>query len=262
MTIQPKPLWQQKSDEWALSPSKFVREALRVEPQEWQDNEVLLPIERGERFIAVRSGHGVGKRRSSVGWCLWFLLFRRPCKIPVTANNEDQLRNVFWAEISHWYRELPPFLRELIEITTERVVIKADPSEAFAVAVTARQERPEALQGLQSPNLLFVLDEASGIPDIIFEVASGALTRPGALVVMCGNPTQAPWLLSPRLPRQSGALAHRTCSDFPLDHQRRSKPAVHEAYGGGVGARQQHIPHPCPGRVSHERGEWLLSRSI
>jgi phage terminase large subunit len=181
--------WQLKVEQWSRSPRLFVREAIRATPDPWQD-EVLLAIEGGARRIAIRAGHGVGKTALEAWVVLWFVLFRRPCKVPITANSQDQLRDVVWSEISRWWRELPPFLRDLVEVTSERVAIKADPEAAFAVARTARPERPEALQGFHSPNLLFLLEEASGIDDIIFETAGGALTGDNAMVLMCANPTR------------------------------------------------------------------------
>src|SRR5262245_32484989 len=55
---------------------------------------------------------------------------------------------------------------------------------------TASKDNPEALQGFHAEHLLFLIDEASGIPDIVFEVGMGALSTPGAKVVMAGNPTR------------------------------------------------------------------------
>lgn len=182
--------WQQKVAEWRKSPRTFIREALGAEPDEWQDQDVLIPLEQGKRRIAIRAGHGVGKTALEAWLILWFLLFYRPCKIPVTANSQDQLRDVVWAEIAKWWRRLPDFLKDMIEVGAEKVFIKADPEGAFAVARTARPERPEALQGFHSENLMFVLEEASGIEDVIFETAGGALTGPNAVVVMAGNPTR------------------------------------------------------------------------
>jgi hypothetical protein len=39
--------------------------------------------------------------------------------------------------------------------------------------------------------MLFVVEEASGVPNVIFETASGALSTPGAKIIMCGNPTRS-----------------------------------------------------------------------
>ena len=57
------------------------------------------------------------------------------------------------------------------------------------MARTARKEQPEAFQGFHSDNMLFLVDEASGVEDIIFEVGEG-LCPPGAKTLMVGNPTR------------------------------------------------------------------------
>lgn len=71
-----------------------------------------------------------------------------------------------------------------------RFYVNSAPQESFAVGRTGRKENPEALQGFHSQNLLFILDEASGIDDVIFEVARGALTSESARVMMTSNPTR------------------------------------------------------------------------
>jgi hypothetical protein len=54
----------------------------------------------------------------------------------------------------------------------ERVVVVQDPKGAFAVRRTASKDNPEALQGFHAEDVLFLMDEASGIPDIVFEVGA------------------------------------------------------------------------------------------
>jgi hypothetical protein len=166
-----------------------VTNVLQATPEGWQAD-VLDDIGAGARRIAIRAGHGVGKSTLEAWLVLWFLLTRTPCKVPVTANSQDQLRDVVWAEVAKWWRRRPDPLRDQVDVSAERVQIKAAPNDAFAVARTARPERPEALQGFHSDHLLFVIEEASGIEDVIFETAGGALTGENAMVLMCGNPTR------------------------------------------------------------------------
>jgi hypothetical protein len=78
----------------------------------------------------------------------------------------------------------------MLEVTVERVVNKADPEGCFAVARTARPERPEALAGFHSDNLAFIVEEASGIDDIVFETAGGALSSENSWLFLAGNPTR------------------------------------------------------------------------
>ena len=76
------------------------------------------------------------------------------------------------------------------EWTTDQFRVKQAPRESFAVARTARTEKPEALQGFHSDNLLVLVDEASGVPDIIFEVGQGALSGQGTFAILTANPTR------------------------------------------------------------------------
>lgn len=171
------------------NPRLFVTDILGGEPEQWQAG--ALDLVAGNDRVSVRSGHGVGKTTWMAWLTLWFLLTRRDCKVPIGANSQDQLRDTVWPEIAKWHRRLPEPLREQIEVHAERVVVKADPEGSFAVARTASKDRPEALQGFHAKHLLFLVDEASGIPDVVFEVGSGALSTEGAKAVLAGNPTRA-----------------------------------------------------------------------
>jgi hypothetical protein len=78
--------------------------------------------------------------------------------------------------------------KSAIRITSDKVTIDGLPG--IAVARTGRKENPEALQGFHANELLFLIDEASGVDDTVFEVARGALSTPGARVIMTSNPTR------------------------------------------------------------------------
>jgi len=121
------------------------------------------------------------------------MLTRFPCKVPCTAPTAHQLSDVLWAELAKWHRVLEeryPQLGALLEWTRDEFRLKEAPKESFAVARTARTEKPEALQGFHSDNLLIIADEASGIADVIFEVGQGALSSENAMVILTGNPTR------------------------------------------------------------------------
>lgn len=173
---------------WQKDPALFVEQALGVSPEAWQ-REALGHLATSNR-LAIRSGHGVGKSALLAWVILWWLLTRYPAKAACTANTSTQLSDVLWGELDKWYRKLPPSLQDSLEIKSERLELTADPKQSFAVARTARKEQPEAFQGYHSENMLFIVDEASGVDDIIFEVGRGAMSSPGAKTVMTGNPTR------------------------------------------------------------------------
>ena len=173
---------------WRDRPDLFAREALGMKLVPWQQD-ALLDVGKFDRNT-WRSAHGVGKTTTLVALGLWFISTRFPCKIPVTAPTAHQLDDIFWAELAKWYRKMPEPLRNQFELTSDLLYMKGRKEESFLVGRTARREQPEALQGFHSENLLFLIDEASGIPDVVFEVAEGALSTPGAKVIMAANPTR------------------------------------------------------------------------
>ena len=169
-------------------PVLFVQAVLKAEPQPWQA-EALCALRDNDR-VAIRSGHGVGKT-AFLSWAiLWWLLTHYPVKVACTANTASQLSDVLWPEISKWGRRLPEIFQNELEFKSDKIELKGG-GDSFAVARTSRKEQPEALQGFHSPNMLFVIDEASGVPDIVFEVGQGAMSTAGAKTVMVGNPTRA-----------------------------------------------------------------------
>lgn len=173
---------------WRRDPALFVRQALGVVPEKWQEK-ALNALKTNDR-IAIRSGHGVGKSAFLAWAILWWLLTRQPAKAACTANTSTQLYDVLWGELDLWYRKLPEEFRDQLELKADYLVLKEDPKQSFAVARTARKEQPEAFQGYHSPNMLFIADEASGVDDIIFEVGRGAMSSHGAKTLLTGNPTR------------------------------------------------------------------------
>lgn len=172
-------------------PALFAKEALGASPteQQWEASKAIVT----RRRVSIRSGHGTGKSAFMAWSVLWFICCYFPAKIPCTAPTGHQLNDVLWAEIAKWHRMLKeriPHLGELFGWTSERFYLLESPNEAFAVARTARPENPEALQGFHSENILFLIDEASGVPEAVFQVAEGALSTEGAFVIMAANPTR------------------------------------------------------------------------
>ena len=174
---------------YARAPVAFVREVLGVDPDPWQ-LEALRAIAKGHTRIAIRSGHGVGKTAFAAWVITWYANTRSPFKIAVTAPSSPQLFDALWPELIKWMHILPAGWRDLWDITSSRITLKAD-QECFITARTSRPETPEAMAGLHSRSILLVADEASGIPEPVFEAASGSMSSHGATTLLIGNPVRA-----------------------------------------------------------------------
>ena len=173
---------------WRNDPVLFVEQVFQVVPEPWQ-KKALVEIAVHDR-VSIRSGHGVGKS-AFLSWVIyWWLLTNVSCKAACTAPTSHQLSDVLWGELAKWARMMPKGLRSLVDLSQDMVTRKDAPKEAFCVARTARKETPEAFQGFHSEAMLFIIDEASGVDDVIFEVGEGAMSTPGAKTLMVGNPTR------------------------------------------------------------------------
>ena len=170
---------------YAEHPVEFVEDLLHVIPDPQQA--AILRSVAANQMTSVRSGHGIGKSAVEAWAVIWFLATRPFPKIPCTAPTQHQLFDILWAEVSKWLRNNKALEREL-QWTKEKVYMKQYPEEWFAVARTA--SKPDALQGFHAEDILYIIDEASGVDDKVFEPVLGALSTPGARLLMCGNPTQ------------------------------------------------------------------------
>ena len=166
-------------------PVLFVQQVLNIEPDDWQ-KETLQALADSPR-VAVRSAHGVGKTTLESWALLWFLFTRPFPKVPCTAPTRQQLHDILWAEAAKWL-EKAPVLKPYFEWQKTRIIQRQHPERWFAVARTSN--RPENLAGFHEEHLLFIVDEASGVADNIYETIEGALTTADAKLLLCGNPTQ------------------------------------------------------------------------
>lgn len=238
--------WLQLRGIWRQDPLLYAKQRLGLNPTV-QQGALLDAVAPDGAKVSVRAGHGVGKS-ASVAASIWWMLecFDYP-KIPCTAPSASQLRDVLWSELGKWARrsddlskarEIPQefWLSSLFTINQDRIADKGAPNEWFAVARTARKENPDALQGFHASGIrisadgetieeiadggqiMFVVEEASGVADAIFEVAEGALSSHGARLLMVGNPTRNTgyFARSHKQDRADFRTLHFCCADSPL----------------------------------------------
>ena len=170
-------------------PVGFVREVLQATPLPWQED-FLRAIARGERRISVRAGHGVGKSTVCSWALIWHMTCRYPQKAVVTAPTSAQLYDALYAELRSWINRLPPALRDSFEVFSDRIALKGAAESSFISARTSSAERPEALAGVHSEHVLLVVDEASAVPEGVFEAAAGSMSGHSATTILISNPTR------------------------------------------------------------------------
>ncbi len=172
------------------NPADLVKNVFGAQPDPWQE-EFLAHIQSGARRISVRAGHGVGKSTACAWAVIWHLITRYPQKVVCTAPTAPQLYDALFAEIKFWINKLPAYMRQLFEITSDRIVLKSSPEASFVSARTSSKEKPEALAGVHSNNVLLIVDEASAVEEAVFESAAGSMSGHNATTVLIGNPTRS-----------------------------------------------------------------------
>lgn len=178
-------VFKKKIPQYRKDPILFCKEILKFEPDAWQKN--VLSDLATSRFVAVRSGQGVGKTGIEAAVCLWFLTCFPFPKVVATAPTMQQLHDVLWAEINKWQTK-SPILKKILKWTKTKIYMRKYEERWFATARTAT--KPENMQGFHEDNMLFIVDEASGVADSIMEAILGTLSGPNNKLLMCGNPTR------------------------------------------------------------------------
>lgn len=181
-----KKFFRKRQKLYQKDPVLFFREVLNFEPDSWQAEAAMDIVDNPK--ITVRSGQGVGKTGLEAALLLWFLCCFPFPRIVATAPTRQQLHDVLWSEVAKWQAR-SPLLSAILRWTKTYIYMVGMEKRWFAVARTAT--KPENMQGFHEDNMLFIVDEASGVADPILEAILGTLSGRNNKFAMFGNPTKA-----------------------------------------------------------------------
>lgn len=144
-------------------------------PTAYQD-EINAKLDSGQRRVAVRGPHGLGKTAMAALAVIHFALTRdgEDWKCPTTASAWRQLTKFLWPEIHKWTRKVKWDKTGRTAFTQNQLQslnLKLSTGEAFALASSDH----ELIEGAHADNLLYLFDEAKAIDSTIFDAAEGAL---------------------------------------------------------------------------------------
>lgn len=171
-------------------------------PDVWQE-EILREIGRQVRErgfdgntavaalrLAIASGHGIGKG-TLISWIVCWILSTRPeSRGTVTANTFPQLASKTWPAIQRWIGLC--ITSDWWKVSATAIKHKDLGDQWSVTAQICREENSEAFAGQHAANStsFYLFDEASAIPESIWEVAEGGLTDGEPMIVAVGNPTR------------------------------------------------------------------------
>ena len=155
-------------------------------PYDWQMEEwarlskhLQNPATRFTPFkLNVSSGNGAAKT-SFMAMTYMMLTLTQRVRGRLTANTQDQLRSVTWPEFDVWFRRAR-YMNDFFEKLGEAILSRDEKlSKQWRLdVVTWDEKNPVAMSGLHNKGYCVFLgfDEAAGIPAVIWEYASGAMS--------------------------------------------------------------------------------------
>lgn len=167
---------------WQVRELESIGEQLAVNTQMMSVGLPPKPV-----YVAIGSGRGIGKSAFFAMLDMWMMSCWLGGTGIISANSENQLKSRTMAELgkwhtmsinSHWFEKsslsLKPaaWFAELV-----RKQLKIDTQYYYIEGQTWNEENPDAFAGAHSQIAMMVLfDEASGIPDSIWDVTEGFFT--------------------------------------------------------------------------------------
>lgn len=168
------------------TPVEFAREVLGL--RLWSRQEEILRAAFEHPRVAVRSGHKIGKSTSAAVLALWFASDpeQRPgARVVMTSSSARQVRTILWRELRRLYRPAKERLGGELHKVPDAGLVWDDGREILGFST----DEPEKMAGVSGAHVLFIVDEASGVPEEIFEAIEGNRAG-GARLVLFSNPTR------------------------------------------------------------------------
>ena len=174
----------------------MVRELFHVEPDLWQIEVLDDFLTNPAQVMACCKGPG---KTAVIAWLCWnFLLCRLHPKIGAVSITGKNLDDNLWPEMAKWQKK-SALLTQLFEWNSGRIFLKASPETWFMSHKTwpqsaNEQQLGETLAGLWADNVMFVLEEAGGIPIPVMRTAEAVMGTSRlhgreAHILMAGNTT-------------------------------------------------------------------------
>jgi hypothetical protein len=180
----------------------YAREKLGMEPWEGQNGErgqlelfeaigesarLQLAGQPATRIFRAPAGHGVGKTYGAAALVNWFFDAFRSSIVMTTAPTSNQVEKLLWKDIKSQRagKNLPGRV-----LPAEPMMSKAANWFAYGLATSnAGGKGTERFQGQHNEFLFFVLDEAEGVPEFVFDAVNAMMTGGGVIIcLMLANP--------------------------------------------------------------------------
>lgn len=189
------------SPRYRANPVGFIQQIIGAEP--WEKQIEVIEAVRDHMRVAVRSGHKVSKSHTAAAVALWFYCSFPDARVIMTSTTARQVDQILWRELKMMraragrcveckeagLTETPCEHSSLIDGEIGELARTGLKSIDFREVVGFTAKEAEAVAGISGRNLLYIVDEASGVAQEIFDAIEGNRAG-GARILLLGNPTK------------------------------------------------------------------------
>lgn len=176
---------------WRADWNKFIREAFGVHLD--REQQAIVSAVQHEKMVAVASGTARGKDFVSACIALSFLYLTprwnakgeliHNTKVALTAPTDRQVKNIMMPEVARLYKKARSRGVDLIG-KLNAYDIRTGNEEWFLTGFKADDNNREAWSGFHAVNTMFVVTEASGISELVYESIEGNLQGNSRLLIV------------------------------------------------------------------------------
>lgn len=179
---------EQLFDIYSVDPREFIIDNFGTTPTK-QQSLILKSVAVNTR-TAIKTGHGIGKTTDFTWLTAWWLSCFKSALAIITATNNNQLYDIYWKELARQFKHFR--LAKYFEITDHNKTLSiVGHKDIFAVAKSSERSglaKQSAMGGFHAENMLILIDEASGVDNVIFESLINTMTGKNNRIVVSGNP--------------------------------------------------------------------------
>jgi len=154
----------------------------------WSKQRDILHSLRDNRRTAVQSCHEIGKSYIAADAVAWWLDVHPPGEafVVTSAPTAQQVRAILWREIGRCHARGK--LRGRLNQTEWLMDMGQGKEELVAFGRKPDDYDPTAFQGIHARHVLYVFDEACGIPHMLWEAADSLIANDYSKAFAIGNP--------------------------------------------------------------------------
>lgn len=185
-----KDRWAERPD-YANDPVRWVKERM-VDRHLWSKQETIIESVRDNRQTAVKSCHSAGKSFLAATVALWWIDSHPPGSafVVTSAPTGAQVKAVLWREMGRGFKLRRGPKGRKTTFTGRMNLLEWYDADGELVAFGRKpaEHSPDAFQGIHAEFVLVILDEATGIPDSLWDAASSLTSNDAGRTLAIGNP--------------------------------------------------------------------------